>query len=150
MHFSTSTRWYNERPSWLREDDISADPLGDLATNENTLSVWHVEEDKSNLDQVVTALAASSDNISNLDYALFDRELLSEFSIKINPSQGGSPDEKTNTFWHFDLIELSALKLVELAKAMLVKAERKQVSEKMILQLIAQAIVSKQNLYARL
>jgi hypothetical protein len=66
-------RWYQYDRSdfpWLLEEDIPADPLGDLATNDNELSVWQINDDKSNLPRVAAALAANCDDISNLDYAL--------------------------------------------------------------------------------
>ncbi len=140
-------RWYKDSKSnfpWLLDEDIPADPLGDLATNNNELSVWQVEDDKSNLHGVVVALAANSDDISNLDYALFDQQLLNEINIAIKPSKGVSPDEIANLNWHSDLVELSARKLVDLAKAVLVNAEIKRIPEKEILHLLVQAVLSGQ------
>jgi hypothetical protein len=78
-------RWYNvEGVSWLEKGDIQADPLADLNTKGNELSVWLVENDRSNLEQVVTALAATRTDISNLDYALLDVRLLPELEFMHN------------------------------------------------------------------
>jgi hypothetical protein len=61
-------RWYRiEDVPWLEEGDIHADPLADLNTKANELSVWLIEDDRSNLNRVVSALAATRTHISNLD-----------------------------------------------------------------------------------
>jgi hypothetical protein len=63
-------RWYQHNQAdfpWLLDEDIPADPLGDLVTNDNELSVWQINDDKSNLHRIAAALAANSDDISNLD-----------------------------------------------------------------------------------
>jgi len=136
-------RWYKiEDVSWLEKGDVPADPLADLNTKANELSVWLIEDDRSNLNQVVTALAATRTHISNLDYALLDLQLLPELNIKVRHTTGGTPDEKANVSWHRDLVELSAFKVVELAKSILAKAERKRVPETEIRRLIIQAIAS--------
>lgn len=133
-------RWYtSDTIPWLPEGEIQADPLGDLATGHNTLSVWQVEDDKSNLEQVITALAANRDTISNLDYALFDLELLSTIGIRVEVNEGATPYEKAN-HWHCDLVELTATKLVKLAKVMLISSSRERVLEKEILSLIKDAV----------
>ena len=133
-------RWYKQDLPWVAANDIPPDPLGDLTTSENKLSVWYVKNDKSNLDQVLAAIAASSGSLSNLDYALFNEHILSEF--KIEQSLGGTPYDTVNTFYHRDLTELSGLRLVKLAKAILTNAERKRVPEKESLKLINEAVTS--------
>ena len=72
------SRWLKERPSWLENDEFQADPLGDFTTTSNTISVWYIKENTSNLQRVVAALAAQRDRLVNFDYALFNKEILSE------------------------------------------------------------------------
>jgi hypothetical protein len=143
-------RWYtSDTIPWLPEGEIQADPLGDLATGHNTLSVWQVEDDKSNLEQVITALAANRDTISNLDYALFDLDLLSTIGIRVEVNEGATPYERAN-HWHRDLVELTATKLVKLAQVMLMNSNRERVLEKKILSLIKDAVQTGQIDKARL
>ena len=143
-------RWYtSDTISWLPEGEIQADPLGDLATGHNTLSVWQVKDDKSNLDQVITALAANRDTISNLDYALFDLDSLSPIGIRVEVNEGATPYERAN-HWHRDLVELTATKLVKLATVMLSNSSRERVLEKKILSLIRDAVQTGQIDKARL
>ena len=116
--------------------------LSDLTTKDNQLSVWYIEDDKSNLERVITALAASGTDIANVDYALLDYRWLSDMRIKSASTRGGTPDEEVNASWHRDLIELSASKLVALATAIFTHAEKQRIPKIRIHQLIAQAVTS--------
>lgn len=139
-------RWYTSDSgtvSWLLKGEIQADPLGDLATRDNTLSVWQVEDDNSNLNQVIAALASSRDSISNLDYVVFDIDLLVGTGIKIEINRGATPYEMAN-IWHRDLVELTATKLVRLAETMLTHSRIERILEKKILHLIKDAVQNEQ------
>lgn len=138
------SKWHSSgTPPWLQNGEIQADALGDIRTDSNNLSVWEVEDDKSNLDQVITALAASCDSLSNLDYSLFDKSSLSKIGIKAETNKGKTPYERANNL-HRDLIELTATKIVKLAEVMLHSSSRERVSEKQILTLIKAAVNSQQ------
>lgn len=133
-------RWYtSDIISWLPKGEIQADPLGDLATGSNTLSMWQVENDTSNLKQVIAALASNRDSISNLDYAIFDIDLLADTGIKVEINQGATPYEMAN-YWHRDLVELTATKLVKLAETMLIHSHRERILEKTVLTWIKDAV----------
>ena len=67
---------------------MPADPLGDLVTKENRLSVWQIDDDRSNLGDVIAALAASRDFLDTFDYALFNDELLAQARITRSRSAG--------------------------------------------------------------
>lgn len=100
----------------LTNDDIPADPLGDFAnTTGNSLSVWLVDEDKTNFSRVVTAMAANRERVDKFDYVLFREELLDTVGIKVAESKGDTPDAEANEF-HRNLVELSASKVVALTK----------------------------------
>ncbi len=133
-------RWYqNGEIPWLAAGELQADPLADLATSDNTLSVYLIESDKSNLERVVTALAANCNKVSNLDFALLDLGVFSKLEIKVECAAGQTPDEQVNK-WHRDLVELSAQKLIELAKAILSSAGKKRLSKRSLVRLIAEAL----------
>lgn len=55
----TKRKWDKLDVPWLPSHDIQGDPLGALRLNDGTLSVWHIDDDKSNLDIVITALAVT-------------------------------------------------------------------------------------------
>lgn len=139
-----SNRWYSrEECPWLAEGELQADPLGDLQTNENMLSVWFVEDDKSNFRRIITALAANRDYVQNFDYILIDEWILHEIGIKFKNSEAVTPDEDANSKWHYDLIELSAQKLTYLAKAILDTAEPQRISKKQVKQWIKDAVINR-------
>jgi len=135
-------RWYpRERYTWLADGELQADPLGDLQTTQNALSVWYVEDDESNLDQVVTALAANCEHLAHLDYILFDGRIVSELNIDIADSKAKTPDREADQ-WHCDLLRLSAQKLVQLAGMVIDDAEPQRVTLKQVRELIRQAVNS--------
>jgi hypothetical protein len=124
---------------WIEEDEIQSDALGDLITSSNTLSVWLVEDDKSNLEQVIVALASSCDYISHLDYALVKADLLLNIGVKIESKEGLTPYSKANK-WHRDLEEMTATKLYKLAEIIFIHSDIARVSQKDILNLIKVAV----------
>ena len=128
--------WDNDEPlPWLAEDDIQADPVTDLKTSNNILSVFYVTDKTTGLDRIVAALAATRNSINHLDYILFDERLLLELGIKIARKTGETPDEQVND-WHRDLIELSGFKLVKLVKLIFTKGTIGRIQERRVKQLI--------------
>ena len=138
------SRWYSEGKPYIAPSEASADALIDLKTDDDALSVFHIEDDRSNLERVITALAANRDRISNLDYALFAYHLLEEIDVQSKITAGESPDIAVNTFWHRDLVEFSALKLATLANAMLTRAQKVRVPERRIKELLFSALTNGQ------
>ncbi|MCG3117208.1 MAG: hypothetical protein LLH30_16180 [Candidatus Manganitrophus sp. SA1] len=139
------TRWAKIKASWLGADDVHADSVSDLQTKGNTLSVWQIDDDKSNLNQILTALAARFQKvpIGHLEYVLFDQNLLSEIDIKFNQSKAETPDDRANVC-HYNLIELSGAKLNRLAKIIIEYGEIDICLSKDLTQSLAKAIESKQ------
>lgn len=115
----TQARWFRDviRP-WLQKGEIPADPLADLRTTKNSLSVYLVDDDKSNLDRVICALAATREKIQHFDYLLFDWEILPSTGITVEPTEGETIDRAVNEL-HRDLVELSGRKLLALAAEIL-------------------------------
>ena len=136
------SRWYDDGGlPWLPVGLLPADPLSDLNTKDNKLSVWHIEDDKSNLEQVVTALAVNRDQVSNLDCALFDQHPLSGINVRIEETKGNTKDKRAN-IWHRELVELTAEKLLELARSIMRDGKRTRFSETRIRNLIQRAVES--------
>ena len=134
------SKWYANQIPWLSENELQADALTDLGTKNNTLSVWYVEDDKSNLERIISALAANRDNVSNFDYALFDFNSEEIINMKIISSSGDSPDELVNSNWHYELTELSTNQILNLASLIAHKGEMKRITEQQVKRLIGEAI----------
>jgi hypothetical protein len=115
-----------DKPSWLPAGEVSAAAVQDFRADGNELSVWYVEPDRSNLDRVLSAIAANREHFEKIDYAVFEDAVVGQCGITIRPTPGQLPDEHANRTWHRDLVELSGRKLVSLAEAIAVgAAERK-------------------------
>ena len=139
-------RWYpTEDTGFFSKESFPADPLADLNTSDkNKLSVWYIEDDKSNLERVATAYAASRNYPAPLEFAIFDLELPFNLEIDLTTTIGGTKDEYVNKSWHRDLVELTALRLVDLAVELANGAERERIPEKIILRWISKAVDSGQ------
>lgn len=111
------SKWYkNQNVFWLSEGELQADALSDFSTKDNKLSVWVVNNDKSNLHQIIAALTSKADRISNFDYVLLEENHLQLLGIKQIPTKGETHDSKANDTCHIDLVELTAEKLFKLVK----------------------------------
>ena len=138
------SKWYNhEGTLWLPEGELQADALDDLKTTNNTLSVYWVDDSQENLERVVIAFAANRDSFAQVDYALFDKQILSDLNIEFDKSPGDTPDEEVNK-WHLDLVELTASKRFELAMKIMVQAQKRRIPKKTIEKRIIKAVKSKQ------
>ena len=124
----------------MKENDFQADALVDLSTKNNILSVWYVKDDKSNLERIISALAANCDDVSNFDYALFGYNSIETININIRNSSGTSPDQLVNSNWHYELIELSANQILNLAGFISREGEVKRITEQQVKRLIGKAI----------
>jgi hypothetical protein len=135
------SKWYKHaNVGWLPDGEVQADALGDLKTEENALSVWWLDDNKSNLNDLVAALASKCDTVANLDYALLDIDILSSLGIKLVETDGDSLHRDANDSWHRDLVELSASKLLALASAIASSGETKRIYPNVIIPLIASSV----------
>ena len=133
-------RWHKQTAQpFLDKDDVPADPLGDLRTTENRLSVWIVSEDRSNLERVVRAVAVLKDRIEAEGYVLFDSKILDDAGIEVLDIPGGSPDKDANA-WHQGDLVLSGNKLVALAKGILLHGNSGQILKLRMKELISEGV----------
>lgn len=110
-------RWQTD-PPWLPAGELQAAALFDLRFSNNRLSIWKMEDDDSNLDRVLAALAVNNgkSSIENVDYVLLAQESVEGLGTKMEKSPGGTLDKFANNEWHYDLAELSVSKIVVIAK----------------------------------
>jgi hypothetical protein len=111
------SKWYKHSGvSWLPAAALQADALSDLATKDNTLSIYLVK-DESEAERVVAALAACSDYVSVFDYVLLDEIAVHTLMSKLRNNPGKTPDALVNSQHHRDLVELTTDSLLQLASA---------------------------------
>jgi hypothetical protein len=136
------SRWLlSEAEPWLAEGGVQADALRDMETDANRLSVWMIHDDESNLDQVLAALAANCDYVTNIDYVLFPLSYLDDLGIARTRKLGSTLDRTTNE-WHVDLGCLSASQLASLTERIALArcCERRPKGE--VLQVLVDAVCS--------
>ena len=142
LHIVRRSRWpYDEDPP-RDTTALPADPLGDLATKDNSLSLWRIEDDKSNLDRIAATLAANRQRLGPFDYILFPSSLLDNEDFELTKSDGGTHDKEVNTRWHMDLIHLSAIKLVDFAKLVYRAGDIERLSPKRVERLLKDHVSS--------
>lgn len=136
-------KWYrNDNVPWLADGDLQADALNDLATESNGMSVWIIEDDKSNLSRIVAALAVHKGNLAAFDYAIMNYDLLLAEGFVFQNALGKTHDEEANT-WHRDLIQLTTkrlFRLVEIIRPPSISIQR--IPEKQVAKYIAESLTN--------
>ena len=122
--------------------DCPADCVADLGTASCRLSLWEIDDERSNLAEVIVALASNSQHLSNLDYALIPRDKV-EAIAQLEVTEGQTAHVQANEKWHRDLLGLSGRRLVDLAVLIFSGAERRRVLEKEVTQMVRKALATR-------
>lgn len=105
----------NAEEGWLHPDDVRADALWDLKTEQNALSVYLLDsKDEGLINRFVAALAAIRQRVVHFDYALVDLESFRTLGLALADAPGVTPDSTVNG-WHKNVIELTAEKVAKVA-----------------------------------
>jgi len=135
----TERKWDRIFEPWLNPQDIPADPLGDLKTDGNSLSIWQIEDDKSNLEYILVGLIANRAKIDKLEYGLFNPQVPNNLGIYVDDKELGKlPIPEINGF-HRNLTLLSADKLTELAKSIFPVISRERIYKEQAIEKILYA-----------
>jgi hypothetical protein len=129
-------------PDWMATGDVPADALTDLRADNNELSVWGVESDRSNLNTALAAVASNRERLDKLDYTLLDETILPAIPIRCLRSDGSSPHLIASTTMHRDLVELTVKKIAHLAHEMMT-LERIRVTRRQVELLLREALQSR-------
>jgi hypothetical protein len=135
-------RWFKAGAQPLLDiGDVPADPLGDLTTSENKLSVYRVDGDVPEIERIARALALSGQHLDNVGYVIFDASLLEQLSVGLDPIDGKTDDNVVNK-WHVDLTNLTGTKLVALTRLILLEGISDIILKKRIVELVEQGLSS--------
>jgi len=133
--------WAEGDIPWLPAGEFPAAPLADLRTSlTSSLSVWLIEDDRSNLERVVAALTATRDHLDKYDYILFDERLIGDAGVHAEDTGGRSLDGEANDRWHRDLVQLTSSHLVQLARLIHRHGQPDRVLEPRVKELITGAV----------
>lgn len=132
------TNWdpKGEFSNYLPSGQSPADALQDLRTKGNALSLWQVEDNGSNLDRVLAAIVSISDHLQTINYLMVDEQHVTSLNLKLVQSKGETHDAHANENWHFDLTQLSASDLANLANTMLSHGQTDRRNDKSLASLL--------------
>ena len=99
---------------WPEDSGLHCDAFDDMQTKECSLSVYAIM-DMADRKRVAVALAATRDEISLMDYAVFEGSSLESLGITIRQSKGDTPDQDVNEL-HYDLESLTVKRLAQLTE----------------------------------
>lgn len=123
-------KWYpHDGVPWLNVGDVQADALWDLRVSSNLMSTWEIADDKSNLNQVIAALAATRDTLGEFGYALLQQQAVLGLGIKFEQTTGTSKDQYANAQWHYDFVQLTASQICALTNEIKKKENRIRAGE---------------------
>jgi hypothetical protein len=121
---SNLDRWETEEGlSEVSIDDVTADAVTDLKTTNNCLSVFRVEDNQSNLNDIITAFAATRLHLNKpVYYLLFNPNIAEQLKIPNHETKGDTPDQLVNVY-HRNLEIRTGMTLIRLAKELLTNSK---------------------------
>ena len=109
-----AARW-EASPEERSSGELPADPLGDLRTSGNALSVYVLDDRVVQVDSVMTAHAATKDRPANIDCLILDAQHLEKLALQQEDTAGTTPNAEVNRL-HRNFTGLTARTLVELCE----------------------------------
>ena len=143
LRFTRSNLLWEDFPgdiSWINPGDFPADPITDLRTKSNSLSIWILSDDKVELNRCISAYAAGRNVVDKIDYILFDEALLKILNLKIDSNNKGDLKDKEINQLHRDIIELSMSSLITLTKTIIACCEPGRILKQDVGELIKRSI----------
>lgn len=134
--------WENPRQeeAWLDIQDLRADALRDLATEDNKLSIYEVDEaEEVSLPRILAALAAKRDNVAKLDFVHFDFAIVGELGMAHERVPGDTFDAAVNAR-HLDLVQLTAKRLADFGARIRAAGKVERYQDKTVERLIRDSI----------
>lgn len=132
-------KWVRDPRSGRLTEDGLVHALRELQRHDNRLSVYLVDDDRSNTNRIIAALAATRQSPDDVEYFLLDVNELEALDIHWEVTQGKTADEVVNSV-HRDLVVPEDSKLEELAQTFRSKGETGIKQRKKVRQLIKQGI----------
>ena len=133
-------KWIHDPEIGQLSDSELLIALEDLPLHDNRLSVFVVDDDKSNVEQIVAALAANNTRSpDDVEFFLLDVKELDALGIHWEKSLANTADKAVNSA-HRDLVIVSKDKLENLAQAFVCNGKVGVILEKEVIRLIKQGI----------
>ncbi len=110
---------------------LQADALKNFSTKNNSLSIFYADKNKIPIERILAAIAGGRDNVQEVDYALFDSNLLNEHGIKTEQKKGTTADDEVNDL-HIDLVDLTANQVNSIASSIQKSGDLKRIPKRKI------------------
>ena len=118
---------------------LSADSLKNFKTSQNCLSVFVVDGEES-IKRIITAIACRKQTLSQMDYAIFDYNIIEELKIKVLECPGKTADDEVNEL-HLDLNIITADNLIKLVEYISKTAKLKRMLKKRVIKEIVSRVI---------
>lgn len=116
--------WIEGIPHWVPEGDIHADFLPEVRTKKNRLSAWLIQDDRSNLNLVIAAVAGIREQEDPFSYFLIDVNISQQVGVNVVVTAARSASERVSNEFHRDLEQLSGILASRVARLMRDLGER--------------------------
>ncbi len=120
---------------------LQADSLKNFRTSNNSLSVYLFDQSTISEVRILAAIASGRDNIAEIDYAIFESNILEQIHLATGSSKGETADNLVNDF-HIDLVKLTTNQICSLAKFIQDNGELKRISGKFITIALAEGLAN--------
>lgn len=135
-------RWYKDPArTWLAPDEPPADALTDLKAEACKISVYRVDDSFSNLEAVLAGLAAATTRADKFDYMLLPETTVEALGVRRSATPGKTPSSLANAC-HVDLVELSAAKVLDVAREMYRTVKPVRKSKREVAELVKSAVAA--------
>lgn len=128
----------DQQVPWVPEGEFKADPLGDLPTTKGALSMWRLDEGRS--EYHIAAAVAALQRPGNLDYFLIDEDALYSRGFMLEQCPGNSADPNLSKKCHLDIVRLTEKRLLELAALFREEGETRICTQPLIIQTLADGL----------
>lgn len=110
---------------------LQADALKNFQTADNALSLFYVDE-ATTAERIASVIALGRQSIDNVDFVVFDCEILDRFDIQFRPNSGDTVDQVVNAK-HLDVFNMTASKICTLAEQVQLHGEFGRLTKKQVL-----------------
>jgi hypothetical protein len=118
-------RWIEPCP-WLPQGEAPSHVMTlELENKNNKLSVWEIEDDESNLNDVIVALVSMLDVVDTFDCMLVDKTCVADQGLTLVPTRADTPHRGANK-WHLDITELTVSGLARLTRLLYLQGSHKR------------------------
>lgn len=109
--------------SWLNDKEAPADIVYDLRAKNGELSLWFIDNERSNLARVIAAFMTLKKEYKKQDYILFDWGIIESLGLIVTNEPANTKDEEANKAWHRNLKYLTMGAVCRLAECMYLYGE---------------------------